>query len=191
MLATPQPASKMTGGPGNVPTDLSKTAHGPFRTPKSSPRRLPGASPSTLRAALGPPEELPGAAKAEICKRLQREHQLQPPSESTLHTWYHPASGYDSLCSDASSWSFSPTRSLRPPSPPDPRGRRIDWAAPTAADPEKRISRPAIEKGPLRFYLRAFRRTVQPRRIMPATLQPASKMTGGPENAATELSQTA
>ena len=71
------------------------------------------------------------------------------------------------------------------------RGRRIDWAAPTAADPEKRISRPAIEKGPLRFYLRAFRRTVQPGRIMPATQQPASKMIGGPENAATELSQTA
>ena len=42
------------------------------------------------------------------------------------------------------------------------RGRRIDWAAPTAADPETRISRPAIEKGPFRFYLRAFRRTVQP-----------------------------
>ena len=71
-----------------MPTDLSKTAHGPFRTPKSSPRRLPGASPSTLRAALGPPEELPGAAKPEICKRLQREHQ---PSQSTLDTWEHPA----------------------------------------------------------------------------------------------------
>ena len=78
-----------------------------------------------------------------------------------------------------------------PPPTPDPGGRRIDWAAPTAADPEKRISRPAIEKGPLRFYLRAFRRTVHPGRIMPAPQQPASKMIGGPENAATELSQTA
>ena len=74
-----------------MPTDLSKTAHGPFRTPKSSPRRLPGASPSTLRAALGPPEELPGAAKAEMCKRLQREHQLRPPSQSTLDSSSYPA----------------------------------------------------------------------------------------------------
>ena len=74
-----------------MPTDLSKTAHGPFRTPKSSPRRLPGASPSTLRAALGPPEELPGAAKPRICKRLQREHHFRPPSQSTLYRLAHPA----------------------------------------------------------------------------------------------------
>ena len=74
-----------------MPTDLSKTAHGPFGTPKSSSRRLPGASPSTLRAALGPPEELPGAAKPETCKRLQREHQLAPPSQSTWYNWSHPA----------------------------------------------------------------------------------------------------
>ena len=87
MLATPQPASKMTGGPGNVPTDLRKPAHGPSRTLKSGPRRAPGASPSTLRATLGSPEELPGAAKPRICKRLQREHQLRPPRESTLYRW--------------------------------------------------------------------------------------------------------
>ena len=56
----------------------------------------------------------------------------------------------------------------------------------------KRGSRgPAIEKGPLRFYLRTLRRTVQPIRIMPATHQPGPKMIGGPENAATDLSQTA
>ena len=79
MLATPQPASKMTGGPGNVPTDLSKTAHGPFRTPKSSPRRLPGASLSTLRAALGPPRSrqarnMQTAAEGAPTPAAQREH---------------------------------------------------------------------------------------------------------------------
>ena len=77
-----------------MPTDLSKTAHGPFRTPKSSPRRLPGASPSTLRAALGPPEELPGAAKPRICKRLEREHHFRPPSQSTLYGLCPPARPY-------------------------------------------------------------------------------------------------
>jgi hypothetical protein len=96
MLATPQPASKMTGGPGNVPTDLRKTAHGPSRTLKSGPRRAPRASPSTLRATIGSPEELPGAAKKKICKRLQREHQLQPSSWSTLNTLSHPAPTVDS-----------------------------------------------------------------------------------------------
>ena len=123
-----------------MPTDLSKTAHGPFRTPKSSPRRLPGASPSTLRAALGPPEELPGAAKPEICKRLQMEHQLRPPSESTLNWWSHPAPPVDNLCSEAPSWYLSPLCSLTPPRAPDPRGRRIciPRAAPSAADPEEK-----------------------------------------------------
>ena len=96
MLATPQPASKMTGGPGNVPTDLRKPAHGPSRTLKSGPRRAPGASPSTLRATLGSPEELPGAATPRICKRLQREHQLRPPSQSTLYPVRHPAPPVDS-----------------------------------------------------------------------------------------------
>ena len=33
---------------------------------------------------------------------------------------------------------FSPTPSYKPPPPPDPRGRRTYWAAPTAADLEKR-----------------------------------------------------
>ena len=61
-------------------------------TDLSEPRKvtlgeLPGASPSTLRAALGPPEKLPGAAKPETRKRLQREHQLRPPSQSTLYSW--------------------------------------------------------------------------------------------------------
>ena len=77
-----------------MPTDLSKTAHGPFRTPKSSPRRLPGASPSTLRAAFGPPDELPGAAKPRICKRLEREHHFRPPSQSTLYRLRPPARPY-------------------------------------------------------------------------------------------------
>ena len=69
----------------------SARSHGPLGTPKSSLRRAPGASPSTLRAARGPPEELPGAAKPEMCKRLQREHQLRPPSQSTLYTLCPPA----------------------------------------------------------------------------------------------------
>ena len=163
MLATPQPASKMTGGPGNVPTDLSKTAHGPFRTPKSSPRRLPGASPSTLRAALGPPEELPGAAKARICKRLQREHQLRPPSQSTLDpsAYAAPPALNLPLTLPAHTVLSYPLPQGLPPRRTH-RGRRIDWAAPTAADPEKRISRSAIEKGPLRFCLRILRPRVQP-----------------------------
>ena len=96
MPATPQPASKMTGGPGNVPTDLGKPAHGPSRTLKSGPRRAPGASPSTLRATLEHPEELPRAAKPRICKRLQSEHQLRPPSQSTWNPWWHPAPPVDS-----------------------------------------------------------------------------------------------
>ena len=73
----------------------------PREPPKSSPRRAPGASPSTLRAALGHPEELPGAAKPRICKRLQREHPLRPPSESTWHPWRSPAPPVDNQCSDA------------------------------------------------------------------------------------------
>ena len=84
-----------------MPTDLSKTAHGPFRTPKNNPRRLPGAFPSTLRAALGPPEELPGAAKPEMCKRLQREHQLRPPSQITLDPGATQPPALHRLCSDA------------------------------------------------------------------------------------------
>ena len=79
-----------------MPTDLRKPAHGPSRTLKSGPRRTPEASPSTLRAALGSPEELPGAAKPRICKRLQREHQLRPPSQSTWNTLRHPAPPVDS-----------------------------------------------------------------------------------------------
>ena len=94
-------------------------------------------APGELQERPRAPEELPGAAKPRICKRLQREHQLRPPSESTWHPWSDPASGYDSLCSDASSYYFSPPRTLRPPPPPGPRGQRIDWAAPTAADPER------------------------------------------------------
>ena len=33
---------------------------------------------------------------------------------------------------------FSSNPSYKPPPPPDPWGRRTYWAAPTAADPEKR-----------------------------------------------------
>ena len=46
---------------------------------------------STLPAALGRPEGLPGAAKARMCKRLQREHQLRPPSQSTWDPLSHAA----------------------------------------------------------------------------------------------------
>ena len=140
MLATAQPASKMTGGPGNVPTDLSKTAHGPFRTPKSSPRRLPGASPSTLRAAPGPPEELPGAAKPRICKRLQREHHFRPPSQSTWYRLRHPAPPVVRLALRPSTLGFS---RLAPSIKPPPRRTRgvggFYWAAPTAANPESGV----------------------------------------------------
>ena len=60
----------------------------PLKDPLEPPEAPLGAPPetprSTLPAALGRPEGLPGAAKARICKRLQREHQLRPPSQSTL-----------------------------------------------------------------------------------------------------------
>ena len=49
-----------------------------------------------------------------------------------------------------------------PPLAPDPGGRRIDWAAPTAADPEKGSCGQQYENGPLRFLLRVLRRSVQP-----------------------------
>ena len=55
MPATPQPASKMTGGPGNVPTDLSKTAHGPLGSPKSTLRETR----ERPRAPSGPPSDTP------------------------------------------------------------------------------------------------------------------------------------
>ena len=65
MLATPQPASKMTGGPGNVPTDLSKTAHGPFRTPKSNPRRAPRSVPEHPPSCPWTPRGAPRSRQAE------------------------------------------------------------------------------------------------------------------------------
>ena len=74
----------------------------PLEPPKAllgKPRETPR---STFPAALGRAEELPGAAKARICKRLQREHQLRPPSQSTWYTWCHPAPPVVNLFSDAS-----------------------------------------------------------------------------------------
>ena len=61
-----------------------------------------------------------------------------------------------------------PHRSSRLPAPagpplaPDPGGRRIDWAAPTAADPERESRGQQYESGRLRFLLRVLRRSVQP-----------------------------
>ena len=49
-----------------------------------------------------------------------------------------------------------------PPLAPDPGGRRIDWAAPTAADPERGSCGQQYENGPLRFLLRVLGRRVQP-----------------------------
>ena len=62
----------------------------------SGPRKVAlGDSQERSRAPSGPPsdppEELPGAAKPRICKRLQREHHFRPPSQSTLYRWWHPA----------------------------------------------------------------------------------------------------
>ena len=82
MLATPQPASKMTGGPGNVPTDLSKTAHGPFRTPKNNPetpRSVPEHPPSRPRTSRGAPgcrqaENMQTAAEGAPTPAAQPEH---------------------------------------------------------------------------------------------------------------------
>ena len=165
-------------------------------TDPSEPRKVAlGDSQERPRAPSGPPSDLPRSSPeppsqkhANGCRGSTNSGRparapgtpgatQHPPLKTYVLTLPHRSSRLSAL-------------SL-PPRAPDPRGRRIDWAAPTAADPEKRISRPAIEKRPLIFYLRTLRRTVQPGRIMPATLQPASKMIGGPENAATELSQTA
>ena len=150
-----------------MPTDLRKPAHGPSRTLKSGPRRTPEASPSTLRAALGSPEELPGAAKPRICKRLQREHQLRPPSWSTWNTWAHPAPPVDSTMFRRSTLVRSRLPALS--GLPSRRTRGVggfDWAAPTAADPERGSCGQQFENGPLRFRLRVLRRRVQPGRVM-------------------------
>ena len=80
MPATLQPASKMIGGPGNVPTDLGKTAHGPFRTPKSSPRRAPRSVPEH---PPGRPRTSRGAPRSRQARNMQTaaEGAPTPPSQ--------------------------------------------------------------------------------------------------------------
>ena len=111
-----------------------------LQSPKKYPGRACGAPRCTVRAALRHPGTPRGAAQARYCKPLQREHDFHRPRGSTWHSWSNPAPPrsktslkpyYPKL--------FSPrTRSTKPPPPPGPEGRRTYWAAPTAADPEKR-----------------------------------------------------
>ena len=104
--------------------------------PKVALGELPGASPSTLRAALGHPEELPGAAKPRICKRLQREHQLRPPSCRTWVTLAHPAPPVVDLhlTLTANTVLASPLRQASPPAGPAGSADSERPAA-TCADP--------------------------------------------------------
>ena len=136
-------------------------------TDPSEPRKVAlGDSQERPRAPSGPPSDLPRSSPeppsqkyANGCRGSTNSGRparapgtgggTQPPA---LHR----------LCSDALSEKFSPVRSLRPPTTPDPRGRRIDWAAPTAADPERGSCGQQYENGPLRFLLRILGRRIQP-----------------------------
>ena len=163
MLATPRPASKMTGGPGNVPTDLSETAHGPFRTPKSSPRRAPRSvpehPPGRPRTPRGAPrsrqaENMQTAAEGAPTPAAQPEHlvPLVPPSPPRYIDYVLTLSHRSSRLSVLSGLPPRRTRGVG----------GFDWAAPTAADPERESCGQQYENGPLRFLLRVLRRRVQP-----------------------------
>ena len=96
----------------------------PLKDPLEPPKALlgePWDTPrSTLPAALGPPEGLPGAAKAKTCKRLQREHQLRPPSQSTLDPLSHPAPPALNLPLTLPAHRSLLPAPAGPPPPPDP-----------------------------------------------------------------------
>ena len=162
MPATPQSASKMIGGPETAATELSQTAQGPLGTPKSSPWRAPETPRSPFPAALGTPRGSPEPPRREYANGSRGSTNSGRPARAPCTPGHTQPPALHRLCSDASSWTFSPVRSLRPPLAPDPRGRRIDWAAPTAADPERGSCGQQYENGPLRFLLRVLRRRVQP-----------------------------
>ena len=111
-----------------MPTDLSKTAHGPFRTPKSSPRRLTGASPSTLPAALGHPEEPPRSRQAE---NMQTAAEGAPTPAARPEHLVPVGTTSPPRCKHY--FLTLPHRSSRlsvlslPPPTPDPRGRRSSF----------------------------------------------------------------
>ena len=72
-----------------------------------------------------------------------------------------------------------------------PWGRRTYWAAPTAADPEKRSAADDDRERPAQVQHITLRRTLKFRRFMSATPQTSSKTILRPENASADLRQGA
>ena len=169
MSATPEPASNTIGIPEHASTELGKNRprreclrRSPkkhprslenaqklpsecFGTPKSCSRSAPEAPWNTLRAAFGHPEELPGAARARICKSVESEQLFHRPGESTLDRWDYPAPPVVELPLPPSSLHRSRLPALPGASPhAGPSGRRIQLGCAHCRRPEKRIIRSAM-----------------------------------------------
>ena len=106
---------------------------------QNDPRTLQNGVPKSSRIALQHPVAPRGAAQARYCKPLEREHQFHRPARSTLDSWHHAAPPVVRLVLSPPSLTFShllPSTSLPPRRTHGVGGTY--WAAPTAADPEKR-----------------------------------------------------
>ena len=151
-----------------------------FQTPKKYPGRASGAPRCTVRAALRHHGASPRAAQARYCKPPEREHHFHRPARSTLYRSTHAAPRALRLVLSPTTLSFS--HLIRLTSLPPRRTHGVggfDWAAPTAAAPKRESSGQQCRERPAQILL--TRQMVKPKRIMPATPQPASKTTEDPK----------
>ena len=212
MSATPEPASNTIGIPEHASTELGKNRprreclrRSPkkhprslenaqklpsecFGTPKSRSRSAPEAPWNTLRAAFGQPEPLPGAAKARICKSVEREQLFHRPAESTWDRLSHPAPPVVELPLPPSSLHRSRLPALPGASPHAGPPGSADSTGLRPLPPTRKENHPVsnVERGPRRFYSLISRRMVEPGGIMSATPEPAFKTIGRPEHASTD-----
>ena len=145
--------------PKKVPRESLRSApvHRPSRPP--APRGAPGSRPgqilqtATEGARFPPP---PGEHLAPLGSR-------SPPCCKTSLKPHYPK-----LLSRS-----SPFYQASPP--PDPGGRRTYWAAPTAADPEKRSATDSDRERPAQIQHINTQMNFEPKRVMSATPQTSSK----------------
>ena len=136
-------------------------------TDPSEPRKVAlGDSQERPRAPSGPPSDLPRSSpeppSQKYANGCRGSTNSGRPARAPWTPWHHqPPPLIDYVLTLSHSSSRLSALSLPPPTP-DPGGRRIDWAAPTAADPERGSCGQQYENGPLRFLLRVLRRRVQP-----------------------------
>ena len=136
-------------------------------TDPSEPRKVAlGDSQERPRAPSGPPSDTRGAPRSRQAENMQTAAEgapfpaAQPEHLGPVVTPSPPRCKHYFLTLPHRSSRLS-VLSLPPPTP-DPGGRRIDWAAPTAADPERGSCGQQYENRPLRFLLRVLRRRVHP-----------------------------